>query len=628
MRQRPAAVQQSRVSGQPASSGRLPALGRAGRPVLPGVLPSALLPVLLPILLTGLLVLSGCAPAPQPQPPQPPRPPVAALVQPEPQDLRGIPQNVTALLAQQPGRANGKASLDALLLTPQAQARFLERFRAAHFGPWAQTNATFGPASALWGLGTLSANNHYGENLRPLGPGFKAEMEALCQASAYPSPVRPAIATANTSLRVLPTIRPGFLKPSRPGEGFPFDYWQNSGVWAGTPLVVTHLSADGAWALVEARNAGGWVRLSDIAFVDQEFMARWMALPLLAVTRDRMPLSTLDLGRGGQLTPGLATGQSTSPANSQGVPVNGQGTPANSQGGVPANGQEMGSANGQGSGPANGQEMGPANGQGMGQASGQDAGQGGGQNIGQIGGQNIGQIGGQNVGQTGAGGGIFLFQGRIGMVLPLAGQDTSGYTALAPARKADGQAEIVSVRIKASDAAAMPLAATPRNLGRLADQMLGQPYGWGGYYENRDCSALMLDLMTPLGLFLPRNSSQQARSGEYVSFEGLTAPQKEALLLARGVPLLTLLYKRGHIMLYLGQQQGRALMLHNIWGLKSLDESGTEGRVVIGRAVVTTLEPGRELPEVARAGTLLEGMAGMTLLAPGGLPPARPDRTR
>ncbi|PKN07338.1 MAG: hypothetical protein CVU73_11225 [Deltaproteobacteria bacterium HGW-Deltaproteobacteria-8] len=461
------------------------------------------------------LGLWGCAPPPRP--PSPPKPPLVVLAEQEPQDLRDIPQDVTALLAQSPATAD----LDATFLTPEAQALFLERFRAAHFGPWGQTNATYGPANALWGLGKLSSNGHYGENLRPLGPRFQAEMEALCQAASYPSLVRPAIATANTSLRVLPTIRPGFLKPTRPGEGFPFDYWQNSGVWAGTPLIVTHLSADGAWALVEARNAGGWVRVADIAYVDEVFMAHWTALPLLAVTREHTPV--------------------TAPAN---------------------------------------------------------------------------------------GGAAFLFDGRIGMVLPLVDEDDGGYTALAPARGADGLAEIVGVRIAKADAVAMPLRATPRNLGQLADQMLGQPYGWGGYYENRDCSALMLDLLAPFGVFLPRNSSQQAKSGEYVSFEGLSGPEKEALVLSRGAPLLTLLYKRGHIMLYLGPHQGRAVMLHDIWGLKTLDEGGVEGREVIGRTVVTTLEPGRELPDVVRAGTLLQSMAGMTLLAPGGNPPATSDRTR
>ncbi|MDO9084287.1 MAG: SH3 domain-containing protein, partial [Humidesulfovibrio sp.] len=468
---------------------------------------------------------------------QPSQPTVAvASAEAEPRDLRDLPQDVSGLFPA--------ASLDTPLLTPEAQAGFLERFRAAHFGPWGQANATYGRASALWGLDKLTADRHFGENLRPLGPGFRAEMEALCQAETYPSLARPAITTANTSLRVLPTIRPGFLKPTRPGEGFPFDYWQNSGVWAGTPLVVTHLSADRAWALVETRYAGGWVRVADIAYVDEAFMARWTALPLLAVTRERAPVF------------GLANG----PAN--------------------------GSARENGKGQA---------------------------------------LGGRE---------SFLFHGRIGTVLPLVAEDASGYTALAPARGASGLAQSMTVRIPKTDAATMPLAATPRNLGRLADQMLGQPYGWGGYLENRDCSALILDLYAPFGIFMPRNSSQQAKAGESVSLRGMAGPDKEALLLARGAPLLTLLSKPGHIMLYLGQTKiegqngGRAAMLHAIWGLKTLDESGVEGRVVIGRTVITTLDPGRELPNVARAGTLLETMTGLTLVAPGGSPPTQPDRTR
>ncbi|MDO9630950.1 MAG: NlpC/P60 family N-terminal domain-containing protein, partial [Humidesulfovibrio sp.] len=87
------------------------------------------------------LGLGGCAPPPRP--PSPPKPPLVVLAEQEPQDLRDIPQDVTALLAQSPATAD----LDATFLTPEAQALFLERFRAAHFGPWGQTNATFGPAS-------------------------------------------------------------------------------------------------------------------------------------------------------------------------------------------------------------------------------------------------------------------------------------------------------------------------------------------------------------------------------------------------------------------------------------------------------------------------------------------------
>ena len=87
-------------------------------------------------------------------------------------------------------------------------------------------------------------------------------------------------------------------------------------------------------------------------------------------------------------------------------------------------------------------------------------------------------------------------------------------------------------------------------------------------------------------------------------------------MLARGAPLLTLLHKPGHILLYLGQKDGRAVVLHDVWGLRTRDEKGAEGRYIVGRVVVTTLTPGQENPDVARAGTLLPSLDGMTFMAP------------
>jgi len=322
---------------------------------------------------------------------------------------------------------------------------------------------------------------------------------------------------------VLPTNRPGFLKPGLPGEGYPFDYWQNSGLLAGMPVLATHLSADGAWVLVEGRVAAGWVPTRDIAFVDEAFRAQWEGLPLAAVTRE-------------------GAGVSASFAD----------------------------------------EAAPA---------------------------------------------AFLFSGRIGTLLPLldyglnsgapgSPEGEAGLTLLAPAREASGRAASLAVRMRPGEAAALPLPLTPRNYARLANQLMGQPYGWGGYLENRDCSALLLDLYAPFGIFLPRNSRQQSRQGEWLPFNGLSPEAKEALLLEKGAPLLTLIHKPGHIMLYLGQKDGRAVILHDIWGLRTKSEQGTEGRFVVGRVAITTLTPGAELPDVQRAGLLLPTFDGMTLVAP------------
>lgn len=451
-------------------------------------------------LLAGLFSgLFGCAAQKPPAPPGPPPPAPTEL-----RDIQVLPQDVAAYF--------DPFSLDRPRLSAQTQADMAARLRELHFAPWRRAKPAHAKADALWGLGTLKQNRHYGENLRPLGPEFHVRMEALVQAETYPNLMRPAIASSNTSLRVLPTQRPGFLKPDKPGEGYPFDYWQNSGLLAGTPVLATHLSADGSWVLVEGRVAAGWVPVRDIAFVDEAFMGQWEGLPLAAVTRE-------------------GAGVSASFAD----------------------------------------EAFPA---------------------------------------------AHLFAGRIGTLLPLLDSSQDGLTLLAPAREASGRALSLAVRLNPDEAAPMPLPLTPRNYARLANQLMGQPYGWGGYLENRDCSALLLDLYAPFGVFLPRNSRQQARQGEWVPFNGLPPEAKEALVLERGAPLLTLLHKPGHIMLYLGQKDGRAVILHDIWGLRTRDAKGAEGRFVVGRVAITTLTPGAELPDVARSGLLLPTFDGMTQVAP------------
>jgi cell wall-associated NlpC family hydrolase len=455
-------------------------------------------------------------------------------------DTLGLPQDLGAYMDQ--------AALDVPLIPAAKQEQLLARFRKAHYAPWTRVAPVYSRQDALWGLGQLKRNRHYGENLRLLGPGFKIDMEWLAQAETYPNLALPAIATANLNLRVVPSNRPGFLKPVLPGEGYPFDYWQNSGAWAGTPLFVTQISADGAWVLVETRFAGGWVPTTDIAFVDEAFMARWMSLPLVAVTRER----TSVIGEAEAAVPQEIAAITPSPM----AAMTPSGTPptaprAHQNATVPA---------------------------------------------------------------------PFLFQGRIGTVLPLVGEDNATFSALAPVRGTDGRAVLTTVQLAKNDAAPLPMAPTPRNFVHLANQMMGQPYGWGGYLENRDCSALLLDLYAPFGIFLPRNSRQQAKTGQVVSLDGLSPAQKEERLRTAGAPLLTLVHKPGHIMLYIGQGKGqyagRSLIMHAIWGLKTKGEQGAEGRFVIGRTAITTLEPGRELPEVARVGTLLQTIDTMTLVAP------------
>jgi hypothetical protein len=58
-------------------------------------------------------------------------------------------------------------------------------------------------------------------------------------------------------------------------------------------------------------------------------------------------------------------------------------------------------------------------------------------------------------------------------------------------------------------------------------------------------------------------------------------------------------------------------VLHNLWGLRTRDWWEREGRLVIGRTVITTLQPGLELRDLDPGrGDLRTRIEGMTLLLP------------
>jgi hypothetical protein len=125
------------------------------------------------------------------------------------------------------------------------------------------------------------------------------------------------------------------------------------------------------------------------------------------------------------------------------------------------------------------------------------------------------------------------------------------------------------------------------------------------------------DFFTPFGIWLPRHSEDQVKEvGTYVDLQRLDPAQKEKIILEKGIPYLSLLWRKGHVMLYIGEQNDRALIFHNAWGIKTMDLSGREGRKIIGKAVITTLYPGEELSSLAPDGLLIKNIAAMSILAP------------
>lgn len=413
-----------------------------------------------------------------------------------------VPVRDMATYEQNAGAYHGLPP-DTPLLSPDAQTRAFADFLRKHFGPWERSEPEYTADDAFWGFKVFGSKSLYGENTLLRDAGWIERMTDRSDMDAYPSLGRRAIAVTNTSMRVFPTSRPAFYDFARAGEGYPFDYMQNSLVLAGTPLYATHESADGAWILVESRFAFGWVVATDIAWVDDDFATAYRTGTYGTATRDDI---TVKDSRG-----------------------------------------------------------------------------------------------------------IYRFTAHIGTVLPLRDAETPE-TGLIPVRNAQGNAEICTTRLSGVGFRPMPIPATPANFTKLANEMLGRQYGWGGLYENRDCSAALMDLMAGFGIYLPRNSLQQYRHGVIVTLEDMSRTEKKRAIMAMATPFLTLIRRPGHIMLYVGQRDGQPVVFHTTWGVKT-KQGGEYGRRIIGSTVITSLEPGIELDTLARPeGILLETVHGMTTL--------------
>lgn len=197
--------------------------------------------------------------------------------------------------------------------------------------------------------------------------------------------------------------------------------------------------------------------------------------------------------------------------------------------------------------------------------------------------------------------GEFAFEARIGAIYPYDELKNGIY---------HGQAGGVKFQISANNAAEFPLEFDDERLKNQMAQLLNRPYGWGGYDDERDCSALMRDIFAPFGVYLPRNSFAQSLAWERFDISALSNSQKMAFIARYGKPYETLLYLKGHIVLYVGVVRGENLAFHSVWGVRTKED----GRILIGKSVITTLDIGKDDERVKKDDLLLSRFEAMSFL--------------
>jgi NlpC/P60 family protein len=201
---------------------------------------------------------------------------------------------------------------------------------------------------------------------------------------------------------------------------------------------------------------------------------------------------------------------------------------------------------------------------------------------------------------------------RFGTLLPIVGEDKDCFVVSVATASGSREAREVSIRLPKDVAKRFPLELGRENIALVGNALIGIPYGWGELYQGRDCSALLRDFFMPFGIRLPRGSYNQITSGRKILLSGLTPVEKERTIRENGVPFLTLLHLRGHIMLYVGSMNERPLIFHALWGVNVRRGDGRIVKQVVGKSIISTLMPGSELPPAT--GTLLEKVGSMLIL--------------
>ncbi len=174
----------------------------------------------------------------------------------------------------------------------------------------------------------------------------------------------------------------------------------------------------------------------------------------------------------------------------------------------------------------------------------------------------------------------------MGTVIPLVEKNDSNYVVEMPLRSSGGTVRLKQYYIQGNSDVHIGFPSfTQRNILKQAFKLLGQRYGWGGMYYGRDCSGFIHDVFLSMGVDLPRDSDQQAMTGTQLGHfkPHEQAGQKEATLRI-ATPAITLLKMSMHMMIYLGEVDGRFFIIHSTWAERvsmTSDEKNRINQVVV-----------------------------------------------
>lgn len=130
---------------------------------------------------------------------------------------------------------------------------------------------------------------------------------------------------------------------------------------------------------------------------------------------------------------------------------------------------------------------------------------------------------------------------------------------------------------------------TSENILKQVFKLEGHRYGWGDDFHGRDCSSTIMYTYKPFGIRLPRDANQQ-ENGAGITYKfnsSMTVDERISLFkkVKPGAPI----YMDGHVMMYIGMDEGIPYMIHEFNGYGVKDDTGFKFVPANEVAVTSTL---------------------------------------
>lgn len=180
-------------------------------------------------------------------------------------------------------------------ISKKIQSQLVRAYFKQYFLPWNTKviNHSLTPAKIFenYQIQEFRKNTGYGQNRQLHTKQWIKDIVGNMNMTKLFKLPQKAISIRDTNIRVLPTDDPSFDNWEKAGEGYPFDYIQNTRIYANTPIAILSQTKDRLWSLIETASYIGWVRSNSIALVDDNFIRQWKKPKYITVTQNNISAS-------------------------------------------------------------------------------------------------------------------------------------------------------------------------------------------------------------------------------------------------------------------------------------------------------------------------------------------------